>query len=29
LRISRELGFLGDANVNLVAFDEKRHQTSA
>jgi DNA-binding IclR family transcriptional regulator len=29
LRISRELGYLGDGNVNLEAFDEKRHQTSA
>ena len=26
LRISRELGFLGETNVNLEAFDEKRHQ---
>jgi DNA-binding IclR family transcriptional regulator len=29
LRISRELGFLGEAQVNLEAFDEKRYQTSA
>ena len=29
LRISRELGFVGEANVNLEAFDEKRYQTSA
>jgi DNA-binding IclR family transcriptional regulator len=27
LRISRELGFLGEANVTLNAFDEKRYQT--
>jgi len=29
LRISRELGFVGEANVNLEAFDEKRAQSSA
>jgi DNA-binding IclR family transcriptional regulator len=29
LRISRELGFVGEANVNLEAFDEKRSQSSA
>ena len=29
LRISRELGYLGEANVNLEAFDGKRYQTSA
>jgi DNA-binding IclR family transcriptional regulator len=29
LRISRELGFQGEANVDLEAFDEKRYQTSA
>jgi DNA-binding IclR family transcriptional regulator len=29
LRISRELGYLGEANVNLEAFDGKRYQTPA
>jgi len=29
LRISRELGFVGEANVNLEAFDAKRAQSSA
>src|ERR1700677_4110194 len=29
LRISRELGYLGEANVNLEAFDGTRYQTSA
>jgi IclR family KDG regulon transcriptional repressor len=29
LRISRELGYLGEANVNPEALDEKRYQTSA
>jgi DNA-binding IclR family transcriptional regulator len=29
LRISRELGFVGEANVNLEAFDAKRFQSSA
>jgi DNA-binding IclR family transcriptional regulator len=29
LRISRELGFLGETNVNLDVLDEKRYQTSA
>jgi IclR family KDG regulon transcriptional repressor len=29
LRISRELGFVGEANVNLEAFDEQRSQSSA
>jgi IclR family KDG regulon transcriptional repressor len=29
LRISRELGFVGEANVNLEAFDGKRFQSSA
>jgi DNA-binding IclR family transcriptional regulator len=29
LRISRELGYLGEANVNLEAFAEKRQQASA
>jgi DNA-binding IclR family transcriptional regulator len=29
LRISRELGFVGEANVNLEAFDAKRDQPSA
>lgn len=29
LRISRELGFIGEANVNLDAFDGKRSQSSA
>jgi DNA-binding IclR family transcriptional regulator len=29
LRISRELGYLGEAGVNLEAFDGKRYQTSA
>ena len=29
LRISRELGFVGEANVNLDAFDAKRSQSSA
>ena len=29
LRISRELGFIGEANVNLGAFDGKRSQASA
>ena len=28
LRISRELGYLGETNVNLQAFDEKRYQSS-
>ena len=28
LRISRELGYVGEANVNLEAFDEKRYRTS-
>jgi IclR family transcriptional regulator, KDG regulon repressor len=29
LRISRELGFLGEATLNLEAFDEKRYRSSA
>jgi len=29
LRISRELGFVGEANVNLEAFDGKRSQSRA
>jgi IclR family transcriptional regulator, KDG regulon repressor len=29
LRISRELGFVGEANVNLEAFDEERSESSA
>jgi IclR family KDG regulon transcriptional repressor len=29
LRVSRELGYLGEANLNLEAFDEKRQRTSA
>jgi DNA-binding IclR family transcriptional regulator len=29
LRISRELGFVGETNVNLEAFDGKRYQSSA
>jgi DNA-binding IclR family transcriptional regulator len=28
LRISRELGFLGESNVDLASFDEKRYQAS-
>jgi len=29
LRVSRELGFLGEATLNLEAFDEKRYRSSA
>jgi DNA-binding IclR family transcriptional regulator len=29
LRVSRELGYLGEANLNLEAFDDKRQRTSA